>query len=423
MLDEKYIRENGELVRTAIRNKGEAADVDVFLRLDAGRRKLLAELDALRHARNVTSEEIGRLKSEKKDTSDKIRQMQEVAQKIRGLEQRFKEIEEEIDGVLLAMPNTPHPSVPVGSGEADNVEVGYWGEKRDVPFEALPHWEIGERLEILDFRSASRMTGSGFVTFKGLGARLERALITFMLELHTEKHGYTEVSPPFVVNRRSMMNTGQLPKLTEDMYLCEEDDLFLIPTGEVPVTNMYQDQILKERDLPAYYVAYTPCFRREAGSYGKETRGLIRIHQFDKVELVKFVRPETSYDELESLLKDAEEVFQLLELPYRIVSLCTADLSFAAAKCYDIEVWAPGVGKYLEVSSCSNFEGFQARRAGIRFRREETGTVEYVHTLNGSGVALPRTLIALLETYQTEKGTVVVPEVLRKHMGGLKVIG
>jgi seryl-tRNA synthetase len=266
------------------------------------------------------------------------------------------------------------------------------------------------------------MSGSGFVTFRGLGAKLERALINFMLDLHIRKHGYTELSPPFIVNRKSMTNTGQLPKLEEDMYVCEQDEFFLIPTGEVPVTNVHQDQILKDGDLPRYYVAYTPCFRREAGSYGKETRGLIRVHQFDKVEMVKFVRPETSYDELEQLLREAEEVLQLLDLHYRVVSLCTTDLSFAAAKCYDIEVWAPGVGKYLEVSSCSNFEAFQARRASIRFRREDTGKVEFVHTLNGSGVALPRTVIALLENYQTEQGTVVVPEVLRKYMDDREIL-
>lgn len=423
MLDQKYIRENVEAVKRGVANKGGEADIDAFLRWDKERRALLAEADGLRHLRNVTSEEIGRLKSERKDASEKIQLMQQVAQKIKDLEGEIREIEAKIQTVLLAIPNLPHPSVPVGCGETDNVEIRKWGQKREFEFEPLPHWEIGERLEIIDFRSGSQMSGSGFVTFRGLGARLERALINFMLGLHTERHGYTELALPFVVNRRSMTNTGQLPKLAEDMYLCELDDLFLIPTGEVPVTNIYQDQILREKDLPAYYVTYTPCFRREAGSYGQETRGLIRVHQFDKVELVKFVRPETSYDELERLLRDAEEVLQLLGLPYRVVSLCTADLSFAAAKCYDIEVWAPGVGKYLEVSSCSNFEDFQARRAAIRFRREQTGRVEYVHTLNGSGVALPRTVIALLENYQTEKGTVVVPEVVRKYMGGLELIG
>lgn len=423
MLDQKFMRENIDELKRAIADKGESAEVDTFLNLDKERRTLLTETDELRHTRNVTSEEIGRLKSQRKDASEKIKVMQEVAQKIKDLEQRVREMEERIQTILLSIPNIPHSSVPVGRSEADNVETRHWGEKKTFDFEPLPHWEIGERLEILDFRSASQISGSGFVTFRGLGAKLERALINFMLELHIKKHGYTELSPPFVVNRRSMTNTGQLPKLEEDMYLCEQDDFFLIPTGEVPVTNVHQDQILKEQDIPTYYVTYTPCFRREAGSYGKETRGLIRVHQFDKVELVKFVSPETSYDELEGLLHDAEEVLQLLGLHYRIVSLCTADLSFAAAKCYDIEVWAPGVGKYLEVSSCSNFEAFQARRASIRFRRESTGKVEYVHTLNGSGLALPRTVIALLETYQTERGTVIVPDVLREYMGGLETIG
>ena len=422
MLDQKFIRENVNIVRKAIAHKNESADIDALVELDTERREMLVEADELRHRRNVTSEEIGLLKGRKEDASEKIRVMQDVAQKIKDLEKGIRELEEKIQTIVLTIPNIPHSSVPMGSDEADNVEIRQWGERKEFGFEPLPHWEIGERLEILDFQSASQMSGSGFVAFRGLGARLERALISFMLELHIEKHGYTELSLPFIVNRKAMMNTGQLPKLEEDMYVCEQDDLFLIPTGEVPVTNVHQDQILREKDLPANYVTYTPCFRREAGSYGKETRGLIRVHQFDKVEMVKFVRPETSYDELESLVLNAEEVLQLLDLHYRLVSLCTADLSFAAAKCYDIEVWAPGVGKYLEVSSCSNFEAFQARRASIRFRRESTGKVEYVHTLNGSGLALPRTVIALIETYQTEKGTVVVPEVLRDYMGGLDTI-
>ena len=422
MLDQKFIRENVNIVRKAIAHKNESADIDALVELDTERREMLVEADELRHRRNVTSEEIGLLKGRKEDASEKIRVMQDVAQKIKDLEKGIRELEEKIQTIVLTIPNIPHSSVPVGSDEADNVEIRQWGERKEFGFEPIPHWEMGERLEILDFQSASQMSGSGFVAFRGLGARLERALISFMLELHIEKHGYTELSLPFIVNRKAMMNTGQLPKLEEDMYVCEQDDLFLIPTGEVPVTNVHQDQILREKDLPANYVTYTPCFRREAGSYGKETRGLIRVHQFDKVEMVKFVRPETSYDELESLVLNAEEVLQLLGLHYRLVSLCTADLSFAAAKCYDIEVWAPGVGKYLEVSSCSNFEAFQARRASIRFRRESTGKVEYVHTLNGSGLALPRTVIALIETYQTEKGTVVVPEVLRDYMGGLDTI-
>jgi len=349
--------------------------------------------------------------------------MQQVARTIKELEEKIRTLEADIHAILLSIPNMPHASVPVGTCEADNLEVRQWGDKKESSFEPLPHWEIGERLEILDFKSASRISGSGFVTFRGLGARLERALINFMLDLHIEKHGYMELSVPFIVNRTSMINTAQLPKLEDDMYLCEQEDFFLIPTGEVPVTNVHQDQILQENDLPLYYTTYTPCFRREAGSYGKETRGLIRIHQFDKVEMVKFVRPETSYDELESLLNNAEEVLQLLGLPYRVLTLCTADLSFAAAKCYDIEVWAPGVNTYLEVSSCSNFEAFQARRGNIRFRREETGKVDFVHTLNGSGLALPRTVVAILETYQTETGSVVVPEVLRKYMGGKEIIG
>jgi seryl-tRNA synthetase len=423
MLDPKFIRENADAVREAISRKGESADLDAFLRLDTERRQISVEADELRHTRNIASEEIARLKSQKQDASESIRLMQDVGQKIKSLEARTRDLETAIQTLLLTIPNIPHSSVPAGTSEADNVEVREWGQKKPFAFEPLPHWEIGERLEILDFRTASQMSGSGFITYRGLGARLERALISFMLDLHIERHGYTELSPPFVVNRKSMTNTGQLPKLEADMYLCAEDDLFLIPTGEVPVTNTHQDQILKESDLPVRYVCYTPCFRREAGSYGKDTRGLVRIHQFDKVEMVKFVRPETSYDELESLAGNAEEVLKLLGLHYRVISLCTIDLSFAAAKCYDLEVWAPGVGKYLEVSSCSNFEDFQARRAGIRFRREQSGKVEYVHTLNGSGLALPRTVVALIENYQTETGAVSIPEVLQPYMGGLKVIG
>lgn len=417
MLDLKFIRANVELVRKAIRDKGESADLDGLLELDERRRKLIAEADGLRYERNMVGQEIARLKREGQDTSEQIQRMRQVSERIKTLEQEIRELEEKIQAILLTIPNIPHPTVPVGEGTEDNEVVRAWGEPRQFDFEPLPHWEIGERLGILDFQSAAKMTGSGFVTFRGLGAKLERALINFMLDLHIEKQGYVEVSPPFMVNRASMTGTGQLPKLEEDMYLCEKDGLFLIPTAEVPVTNLHREEILRAEGLPLYYTSYTPCFRREAGSYGKETRGLIRVHQFDKVELVKFVRPETSYDELESLVRDAEEVLQLLGLPYRVIELCTGDLSFAASKCYDLEVWAPGIERYLEVSSCSNFEDFQARRAGIRFRPERGAKPEYVHTLNGSGVALPRTVIAIIENYQTERGTVVVPEVLRGYMG------
>lgn len=416
MLDLKFIRENLDLVKKAIKDKGESVDVDRLIELDKKRREILREVEELKHQRNVTSQEIARLKREGKDAQDLILQMREVGEKIKQLDEQVKSVESEIYNLQIWIPNIPHPSVPVGTSEKDNVEVKRWGKPPEMDFEPRPHWELAEKLGIIDFSRGSKVAGSFFVNFKGLGAKLERALINFMLDLHIEKHGYNEVFPPFVVNRDCMFGTGQLPKLEEDMYLVEKDDLFLIPTAEVPVTNLHRDEILQEKDLPLYYTAYTPCFRREAGSYGRDTRGLVRIHQFDKVEMVKFVKPENSYDELETLLVDAEEVLQLLNLPYRVVKLNTSDLSFAAAKCYDIEVWAPGVQKWLEVSSCSNYEDFQARRANIRFRREATGKVEYVHTLNGSGLALPRTVIAIIENYQTDEGTVVIPEVIREYM-------
>ena len=421
MLDLKFIRENPELVKQAVRNKGEKADVDRLLQLDELRRRKMKEADELKHRRNTVSKEIGRLKKEGKDASDLLREMSEVAQKIRRLDDEIAELEKQIREILIWIPNIPHPSVPIGD-ESANQEVKSWGKKPEFDFEPKPHWELAERLDLVDFERGAKLSGSNFVVFKGWGARLERALINFMLDLHIQKHGFTEISPPFVVKREIMFGTGQLPKLEEDMYRIEQDDLFLIPTAEVPVTNLFQNEILDGTRLPIYYTAYTPCFRREAGSYGRETRGLIRIHQFDKVELVKFVRPEDSYDELEKLLQNAEEVLQLLNLPYRVVVLASGDLSFAAAKCYDIEVWAPGVGKYLEVSSVSNFEDFQARRANIRFRRTPDARPEFVHTLNGSGLALPRTVIAILENYQTDEGTVIVPEVLRPYMG-VSVLG
>ena len=416
MLDLRFIRENPGLVKQAVQNKGEKADVDRLLQLDGLRRQKMKQADELKHRRNTVSKEIGRLKKEGKDASALLQEMSEAARNIRKLDEEIGELEKQIREILIWIPNIPHPSVPVGD-ESHNREVKSWGAKREFDFEPRPHWELAERLDLVDFERGSKLSGSNFVVFKGWGARLERALINFMLDLHIRKHGFTEVSPPFVVKREIMFGTGQLPKLEEDMYRIEQDDLFLIPTAEVPVTNLFQNEILDGARLPIYYTAYTPCFRREAGSYGRETRGLIRIHQFDKVELVKFVKPEDSYDELEKLLQNAEEVLQLLELPYRVVVLATGDLSFAAAKCYDIEVWAPGVGKYLEVSSVSNFEDFQARRANIRFRRTPDSKPEFVHTLNGSGLALPRTVIAILENYQTDEGTVIVPEVLRPYMG------
>ncbi len=417
MLDIKFIRNNVVRVKQAIQLKNDHADIDRLLQLDTERRQILTEVEALKHERNRVSEEIGRLKQRQQDASHLISQMKAVAEQIKQMDDRVKVLDQQIYDILIRIPNIPHESVPIGQDASANLEVKRWGELPPKDFKAKPHWEIGEKLGIIDFAGGSRVAGSFFINYKGLGARLQRALIHFMLDLHIKKHGYTEVYPPFLVNRDSMFGTGQLPKLEDDMYVTSQDDLFLIPTAEVPVTNLLRDQILRGEDLPIYYTAYTPCFRREAGTYGKDTRGLVRVHQFDKVEMVKFVTPESSYDELEKLLQNAEEVLQLLELPYRVLALSTGDLSFAAAKCYDIEVWADGLGKWLEVSSCSNFEDFQARRANIRFKRDANAKPEYVHTLNGSGLALPRTVIAILENYQTDEGTVMVPRVLREFMG------
>ncbi len=417
MLDLKFIRENPDVVRRAIESKREKADLDRLLELDEERRKLLAEVEALKHQRNVVSQQIAAKKKAGEDASDAISEMQRVAERIKALDDQLRSVEKQIYSIQIWIPNVPHPSVPEGVDERDNVEVRRWGEIPEMDFEPRPHWELAERLGLVDFARGSKISGSFFVSFRGAGARLERALINFMIDLHVQKHGYTEIWPPAVVRRETMFGTGQLPKLEEDMYRIEQDDLFLIPTAEVPVTNLHRDEVLDGDALPIKYVAYTPCFRREAGSYGRDTRGLIRIHQFDKVEMVNFVHPDTSYDRLEGLVAEAEEVLQLLNLPYRVVELCTGELSFAAAKCYDLEVWAPGVKKYLEVSSCSNFEDFQARRANIRFRPKEGGKTRFVHTLNGSGLALPRTVIAILENYQTDEGTVVVPEVLREYVG------
>jgi seryl-tRNA synthetase len=422
MFDLKFIRENKELVKKAIQNKNESLNLDELLELDEKRREVISSVEELKRQRNLSNQAIALLKKEKRDAQAEIEKMREVSEKISSLDNSLKEIESEIDSLLLRVPNIPHSSVPVGFDENSNVVVKEWGELPKFSFDPRAHWEIGELLGILDLARGAKLSGSGFYALTGKGALLERGLINFMLDLHTKEHGYKEVWPPFMVNRASMTGTGQLPKLEEDMYLCEKDDLFLVPTAEVPVTNLHRDEILKAEELPIYYVAYTPCFRREAGSYGKDTRGILRVHQFDKVELVKLVRPEDSYNEHEKLVADAEEVLQLLKIPYRLRLLCTGDLSFAAAKCYDIEAWAPGVKKYLEVSSCSNYEAFQARRIGIKFKPDPKSKPEYVHTLNGSGVALARTVAALLENFQTEKGAIIVPEVLRPYLGGLKEI-
>jgi seryl-tRNA synthetase len=423
MIELRFIRENKELVKKAIQNKNESLNLDELLELDEKRREIIAELEELKHQRNIINQQITLLKREKKDAQKEIDRAKEIfVFSIPPLENSLKEIEGKIDSLLLRVPNIPHSTVPVGFDEGSNVVVREWGELPKFDFEPRAHWEIGELLGILDLARGAKLSGSGFFALTGKGALLERGLINFMLDLHTREHGYKEIWPPFVVNRASMTGTGQLPKLEEDMYLCEKDDLFLVPTAEVPVTNLHRDEILKAEELPIYYVAYTPCFRREAGSYGKDTRGIFRVHQFDKVELVKFVKPGNSYDELEKLVTNAEEVLQLLKIPYRVRLLCTGDLSFAAAKCYDIEAWAPGVKKYLEVSSCSNYEAFQARRIGVKFKPDSKSRPEYVHTLNGSGVALARTIAALLENFQTKKGTVIVPEVLRPYLGGMEEI-
>lgn len=416
MLDLKFIRENSELVKAGAQKKQVSVDLEQILTLDARRRKLVSESDSLKQHRNEASKQIGQRMKAGEDPARLREEVRALGDKIKSYDDELRHIDTTLQSLLLTVPNLPHPTVPMGTSEADNRFVREWGVKPRFDFTARPHWEIGEQLGIVDFQRASKISGSNFIMFKGIGARLERALINFMLDLHVNEHGYTEVWPPFMVNRKSMIGTGQLPKLEDDMYLVEQEDLFLNPTAEVPVTNLHQDEVLNGFDLPIYYVAYTACFRREAGSYGKETRGLTRIHQFDKVEMVKFVTPESSYEELEKLLANAEDVLQRLGIPYRVLELCSADLSFAASKCYDIEAWAPGMNKYLEVSSCSNFEDFQARRASIRFRPQAGAKPEYVHTLNASGVALPRTVIALLENYQQADGTVRVPEVLHPYL-------
>ena len=416
MLDMRFIRENLDLVKERVASKGYEIDWDRFLAVDSERRRLQAELDELRNRRKQISKEIGMRKRSGEDVSSLLSEAEELSSKVGEAEDRLSALERDLREILIRIPNLPHPSVPVGGPEKNEV-VKQWGRIEEKPFKVKPHWEVARDLGIMDFERASKITGSNFALFLGAGAKLERALFTFMLDLHTSKHGYKEVFPPFLVNRDSMFGTGQLPNLEEDMYRLKDDDLFLIPTAEVPVTNLHRDEVLEEDDLPLYYTAYTACFRREAGSYGRDTKGLLRVHQFDKVELVKFTLPETSYEEHEKLLADAEEVLQSLKIPYRVVLLASGDLSFAAAKCYDIEIWAPGVERWLEVSSCSNFEDFQARRANIRFRRKGSRKTEFVHTLNASGVALARLVAAILELYQLPDGRVEVPEALRPYVG------
>jgi len=418
MLDIQLIRSDPEKVKQRLRMKGDFDSlVDDVLSLDRRRREIQGRADEMKKRRNESSRKIGDLVKRGEDATPLKEEMRRLGEEIKSLDGELKSLEDEQGKILLAIPNVPHDSVHFGKGGEDNVFVREWGEKPAFDFSPKPHWEIGEHLDMLDFQRAAKISGSNFPLLKGALARLERVLIAWMLDLHTREHGYVEIAPPYLVNRRAMTGTGQLPKMEEDMYRCDVDDLFLIPTSEVPIANIHAGEILNAAQLPLYYASSTPCFRREAGAYGKETRGLARVHQFNKVELVKMVLPETSYDELERLLHDAEVVLQRLGLHYRIVALCSGDLSVAAAKCYDIEVWAPGMQRYLEVSSCSNCEDYQARRAGIRFRREAGAKSELVHTLNGSGVALPRLMIALLETYQRPDGNVCIPEVIRPWFG------
>jgi seryl-tRNA synthetase len=423
MLDIRFIREKREVVQEMLRRRGSDLQFEPILELDERRRKMLQEVESLKHERKVDSDRIAEMKRQDQDATETIVRLREVSQRIKDLDHELSEVEAEFQRALLLIPNIPHESVPLGRSSEDNPVGKRWGEIPTFAFTPKPHWEIGEALSILDFERAARMTGARFALYWGMGARLERALITFMLDLHTGRHGYQEVLPPFMVNSAAMTGTGQLPKFKDDLFKLDGWDFYLVPTAEVPVTNIHQDEVLEEDRLPIKYTAYTPCFRSEAGSYGKDTRGLIRQHQFNKVELVKFATPERSYEELETLLLDAEEVLQELGLPYRVVTLCTGDMGFAAAKTYDIEVWLPGLGVFREISSCSNFEDFQARRANIRYRPRGKTKTAFVHTLNGSGLAVGRTLVAILENYQQADGCVTVPPVLRPYMGGSEVIG
>jgi seryl-tRNA synthetase len=421
MLDIKRIRSNSDEVVNALKKRHGNFPIDKVLELDEKRRKVLVQVEEMKAEQNKASKDVPRLKKEGKDVTELFAKMKELSDKAKELDSEVKVIDEELRTCLLQIPNTPHPSVVEGTSDADNVEVRKWGSPREFEFEPKAHWDLGTDLEILDFERAAKISGARFSVFKGLGARLERAITQFMLDLHTSEHGYTEISPPFMVNRDSMIGTGQLPKFAEDMFHVPAKDFFLVPTAEVPLTNLLRDEIIDDKELPIYFTAYTPCFRAEAGSAGRDTRGLIRNHQFDKVEMVKFARPQDSYDELETLTDNAEEVLRRLGIPHRVVMLSTGDLGFSSAKTYDVEVWMPSYGRYVEISSCSNFEDFQARRANLRYRNEE-GKVEYLHTLNGSGLAVGRTFAAILENYQQEDGSVIIPEVLRKYMNNLESI-
>lgn len=419
MLDLKYIREHPDEVKEALIKRNEMAPIDEILELDERRRTLLADVQGLRHQRNVTSKEIGRMKEKDQVL---IEEMRRLGDEIKVLDQEIKSTEEELNRLMLQLPNLPHPSVPVGKDESENVVVRQEEEPREFDFEPLPHWDLGPTLGIIDFERGVKLSGTRFYVLQGLGAKLQRALITWMLDLHTQKHGYKEIYPPFLVKEEILWGAAQLPKFYDNLYHDVEDDIWLVPTAEVPLTNLHRDEILEPGTLPLNYVAYTPCFRREKMSAGRDVRGIKRVHQFDKVEMYKFTTPETSDSELEAMISDAEEICRQLGIPYRVKQLCTGDLGFAAALAYDLDMWAPGCGEWLEVSTLSNCRDFQARRANIRFRREPGSKPEFVHTINGSGLALPRTMIALLENYQEPDGSIVIPPVLQPHMGGLEKI-
>ena len=422
LLDLVFVRDNLELVRQALRNRGLAERLEDFEGFDRERRKFLIEAESRKARRNKVSDEIANLKKQKQDANPLIAEMKELGKEIQELDEKAKGFDAQLRDLLANIPNIPHASVPVGRGPRDNQEVRRWGEPRKFDFEPKAHWDLGPALGILDFDRAAKIAGARFAVYRGVGAKLERALANFMLDVHTRQHGYTEVLPPFLVNSASLYGTGNLPKFAEDLFKLEGTDYWLIPTAEVPVTNLFRDEVLEAETLPVKYCAWTACFRSEAGSYGKETRGIIRQHQFQKVELVKFTLPENSYDELEALTRDAETILQRLGLPYRVVALSTGDMGFASAKTYDLEVWLPSSGEYKEISSCSNFEAFQARRANLRFRRGGKGKTEHLHTLNGSGLAIGRTWLALIENYQQADGSVLVPEALRSYLDGLERI-
>jgi len=420
MLDIKFIRENSEIVKQGIKNKNAKDTVDNILRLDKQKRELLQQVEELKATRNKVSQEVGRLKKAGEPAEEIIAEMKEVGEKIKSLDEEIRNIDKDLKDFLMWVPNLPHKSVPIGKSEADNVEVKRWlpeGFNFEQETKPLDHIELGKKLNILDFERGAKITGSGFPVYVGKGATLERALINYMLDLHINTHGYKEIFPPFLVNRDSMLGTGQLPKMAEDMYHCEKDDLFPIPTAEVPITNLHRNEMLSEEELPIQYVGFSSCFRREAGSYGKDSKGFLRVHQFNKVEMVKLVKPETSYEELDKIVSNAEDILIALKIPYRILLLSTGDLSFAAAKCFDIETWSPAENKWLEASSCSNFEDFQARRAKIRYKGKESKKPQFVHTLNGSGLATSRLMVSILENYQTPEGKIIVPEELQKYTG------